>query len=159
MGGRMTRRQLCRGVSGTVLAAIVLAGAAVTSAHPAAAATQPVRITKVVYDSPGTDNRSNTSLNGEYVRITNTSTQTRVLTGWTLRDATHVYTFGTFSLGPGKSVVVRTGKGTNSATTRYWRSGTYIWNNTGDKATLKNAAGTTVSMCTWTSLGAGSKTC
>jgi hypothetical protein len=155
----MTRRQLGRDVTGTMLAVIALAGAAVTSAGPAAAAAQPVRITKVVYDSPGSDDRSNASLNGEYVRITNTSTQTKVLTGWTLRDATHVYKFGTLSLGPRKSVVVRTGKGTNSATTRYWGSRAYVWNNTGDKATLKNAAGTTVSTCTWTSLGPGSKTC
>jgi hypothetical protein len=74
----------------------------------------------------------------------------------------HVYRLGTFSLGPGTSVVVRTGKGTNRATTGYWGSSAYVWNNTGrpgDRATLKNSASTTVSACTWTSLGIGSTTC
>ena len=70
-------------------------------------------------------------------------TTARSLNGWTVRDAAnHVYTFGTFSLGAGKSVVLRTGKGTNTSTTRYWGLGWHVWNNTGDTAYLRNAAGT-----------------
>jgi hypothetical protein len=119
-----------------------------------------VRITYVTYESPGSDTRTNASINGEYVKITNSSAQTRVLTGWTLRDTqSHIYTFGKFSLAPGRSVLVRTGKGTNTATARYWGSSAYVWNNTGDTATLKNASGATVSTCTWTSVGVGARTC
>ncbi len=66
------------------------------------------------------------------------------MTGWTLRDqSNHVYKFGTFKLGPGKSVTVRNGKGTNTSTTRYWGSSYYIWNNSGgDSATLRTSTGT-----------------
>jgi len=72
------------------------------------------------------------------------------MTGWTLRDrANHVYRFGTFKLGAGKSVVIHTGRGTNTAANLYWRSGWYIWNNDVDRAVLKNRAGTTVSTRTW----------
>lgn len=31
----------------------------------------------------------------------------------------HKYTFGTYTLGKGKTVTVRTGKGTNTSATRY----------------------------------------
>ena len=58
-----------------------------------------------------------------------------------MRDkSNHVYKFGTFSLGAGKSVRIHTGTGTNTSTDRYWNSGAYIWNNTGDKAYLRNGA-------------------
>ncbi|MFN2537747.1 MAG: lamin tail domain-containing protein, partial [Mycobacteriales bacterium] len=100
---------------------------------PAASAASTVLIGKTYYDSPGSDTRTNTSLNAEWVTIKNVSSTARSLQGWTLRDASgHVYTFGTFTLGGGKSVVIHTGKGTNTTTHRYWGSGSYIWNNTGD---------------------------
>jgi len=94
------------------------------------------------------------------VILKNTSTTARSLTGWTVRDANgYVYKFGTFSLGAGKSVVLRTGKGTNSSTTRYWGRSWYVWNNTGDKAYLRNASGTSMDYCAWTSTGSGYKNC
>lgn len=109
-----------------------------------------VRLTYVQYDSPGTDTGTNRSLNAEWVRIKNFSSTRKTLSGWTLRDRQgHVYRFGTFRLGAGKSVRVHTGSGTNTATDRYWRRGWYVWNNTGDRATLKNRAGTTVDTCRW----------
>jgi hypothetical protein len=119
-----------------------------------------VQITKVYYDSPGTDGGSNTSLNAEYVVIKNTATTSRSLTGWTLRDVYgYTYKFPTFSLGAGNSVVVHTGKGTATATHRYYGRSWYIWNNTGDKATLRNAAGTWIDSCAWTTKGVGYKYC
>jgi hypothetical protein len=122
----------------------------VASTAVQADAASPVRISAVQYDSPGSDTGSNSSLNAEWVRITNYSTSRKTLTGWTLRDlSNHVYRFGTFSLGAGKSVRIHTGSGTNSATDRYWRSSGYVWNNTGDKAILKNSVGTTVSTRSW----------
>ena len=137
-------------IAATVLAAL---------ATPADAAS-PVLIGKTQYDSPGSDTRTQASLNAEYVTIKNTSTTARVLTGWTLRDASaHVFTFPTFTLPAGRSVIIHTGSGTNSAGHLYWRSGNYIWNNTGDTATLKTNAGTTVDSCRWTTTAPGYTAC
>jgi hypothetical protein len=134
--------------------AIAIAGSLVV-ATPAQAATPAVMITKVYYNSPGTDNRSNSSLNAEYVRLTNKRSSTINLKNWTLRDkANHVYKFsGDFKLKAGASVVIHTGKGTNTSSHRYWGSGNYIWNNTGDTAYLRNSAGTKIDSCSWGSKG------
>lgn len=120
-----------------------------TGVSPAEAASA-VRISGVQYDSPGTDTGSNKSLNAEWVRITNHSSTRKKLTGWTLRDTSHhVFHFGTFSLGPGKSVRIHTGKGRNTAKDRYQGRSWYVWNNDGDKAILKNSHGTTQSVRSW----------
>ena len=64
-----------------------------------------------------------------------------MLTGWRLHDTSrHRYTFGTFTLCGGCHVNVHTGSGGNTAKNRFWGSGAYIWNNTGDKATLVSPA-------------------
>lgn len=134
------------------------AGTVVVGAPPAHAASA-LQFGKIYYNSPGSDTRTNTSLNAEYVVIKNTSSTTKCLTGWTVRDAAgHVYKFGTFCLGGYKSVTLHTGKGTNTAAHRYWGSGNYIWNNTGDKAYLRNGAGTQMDYCAWGS-GVGYLTC
>ena len=76
-----------------------------------------------------------------------------------MRDlANHVYTVPSFKLGAGKSVKLHTGKGTNSSTDLYWGRGYYVWNNTGDKAILRNSSGTTNDTCTWGD-GSGIKYC
>ncbi len=141
-----------------LLLALFVAMAPIT---PAAAAVPPVRITKVFYDPPGSDTRTNTHLNLEYVVITNSSAKPQTLTRWTLRDAqAHVFTFPAFTLAAGKSVTVHTGKGNANPANRYYNSGNYIWNNTGDTATLKNNTGQTISTCGWTSRAAsGYKNC
>lgn len=109
-----------------------------------------VRITSVQYDSPGSDRGGNASLNAEWIRIKNFSSTKKVLTGWTLRDRSkHVYRFGTFTLGPGNSVRVHTGRGADSRSHLYWGEESYVWNNEGDKATLKTASGTVVSVKSW----------
>jgi len=145
-----------------VAAAVFTAATALSlpiAAGPAEAASA-VQVAKIQYDSPGTDTRSNSSLNAEYVTIKNVSSSNRSLTGWTVRDAqSHVYKFGTFTLKAGKSVRLHTGKGTNTSTDRYWGSTAYIWNNTGDKATLKNRAATPIDTCSWTRNGAGYTYC
>ena len=126
----------------------------------AEAATPPVRIVTVQYDSPGVDRGGNASLNAEYVVIKNTSTTSRSLTGWTLRDnQNHVYKFPAFTLGAGKSVTVRTGTGTATSTNRYYNSRQYVWNNTGDSASLRAANGSLVAACSWTRIGPGYKNC
>ena len=113
-----------------------------------------IRITKIYFDSPGADTGSNSSLNAEWIRLKNTGTSGRYLTGWTIRDASnHVYRFGTFKLHAGYSVTVHTGSGSNTATNRYWGSSGYIWNNDGDTARLKNRAGTLIDKCSYSGAG------
>ncbi|WP_341717998.1 lamin tail domain-containing protein [Micromonospora sp. FIMYZ51] len=152
----MTRRLI-----GIVAAFTLAVGGSLAVAAPAQAATPAIEITKVYYDSPGADNRSKASLNAEYVKLTNRRARTINLKNWTLRDkANHVYTFtGNFKLAKGKSVVIRTGKGTNTTRTRYWGSGNYIWNNTGDTAYLRNASGKLIDKCSWKKKGKGYTTC
>jgi hypothetical protein len=128
----------------------LLALASFVFAVPSAEATGSLQFGKIVYNSPGTDTRTNTSLNAEYVVVKNLASTTKCLTGWTVRDAqAHIYKFGTFCLGGYKAVTLHTGHGTNTATNRYWNSGSYIWNNTGDKAYLRNSAGTLMDSCAW----------
>jgi hypothetical protein len=76
------------------------------------------------------------------VQLHNTSGHRITLTGWTLRDnQSHVYKFGTYKIKAHGYVRIHTGKGTNSQTDRYWGRGWYVWNNTGDRATLKDNSG------------------
>ncbi|WP_343243253.1 lamin tail domain-containing protein [Streptomyces sp. SID12501] len=46
-----------------------------------------VEISAVQYDSPGRDDRSNRSLNKEWVDVTNTTRHTVNLDDWTIEDA------------------------------------------------------------------------
>jgi hypothetical protein len=106
-----------------------------------------VQLTKIQYKAK--------SLNAEWVLVTNNTGATVDLKGWTVRDAAnHVYTFGSsFRLNRGGAVYVHTGKGTNGSAHRYWGRTGYIWNDGGDTAILRTAAGKTVNTCKW---GAGS---
>jgi hypothetical protein len=144
------------------IAAGLAVGALVATlvASPAEASNPTLHISKIYFDSPGSDRGGNTSLNAEYIRIKNSSaSRSYTLTGWTIRDkANHVYRFGSYTLRAGESVTVHTGRGTNTHANRYWGQRWYIWNNTGDKAWLKNSAGTTKDTCSYTSAGS-SKIC
>lgn len=144
------------------VAAGVLGVAALTvaAAEPAGAASSPVRLYKVVYNPSGSDTHANSQLNREYVVLKNGGKKTVKLTGWTVRDTKHhVYTFGTFSLKPGKYVYVHTGRGTDTSANVYQNRGWYVWNNTADKVYLRTTAGTTVDTCSWKHTKSGSKTC
>jgi len=126
----------------------------VAAAFLGPAAAPPIEIDYVLYDSPGSDNGSNTSLNAEYVKVVNNTTATVSLTKWTLRDTSgHVYTFPTYSLPAKGYVYIRSGKGTNSSKTLYWQQTWYVWNNTGDTAYLRDSKGTLKDTCTWNGIG------
>ncbi|KAB1142052.1 lamin tail domain-containing protein [Streptomyces luteolifulvus] len=141
-----------------------LAGAALLTgtllSSPAQAAGS-VHLSKVYYDSPGSpDSGSNTSLNGEWVRIKNSTSSTVSLKGWKIKDETgYTYTFGDVRIGSGASKTVHTGKGTNTGAHKYWGRSWYVWNNTGDTAKLYKANGTKVDSCSWSSRGSGYKYC
>jgi hypothetical protein len=128
-------------------AAAVAAG--VVTAGPAQAAGS-VHISEIYYNSPGSDTGSNTSLNYEWVQVTNSTSKAVSLTGWTITDASrHVYKFTSYSLGAGKSVRVHTGKGTNTAANRYQGRSAYVWNNDRDTATLRRSTGSWVDGCSY----------
>jgi Lamin Tail Domain len=132
---------------------IGLCGALLLSFAPVAAGA--IKIDRIYIDSPGSDGGSNSSLNAEWIRLKNTGSSGRSLTTWTIRDAAgHVYRFGTYRLGAGKTVTVHTGNGSNSARHRYWHQAWYVWNNDGDRARLKKPNATTVDSCSYS--GAGS---
>ena len=134
-----------------IAAATLAAVAGTVLLHPSPAeAASTVRIYKVYVNSPGSDTRTNTSLNAEYVQIKNYSSTAKYITGWTVRDITgYTYKFPTTRIAAGATVVLHTGKGTNSGAHRYWQRGSYVWNNDGDKAWLKNSSGTVMHTCSW----------
>lgn len=121
-----------------------------------------------VADTPVTQGK----LNGEYITLTNTTTRAITIGGYRVLDngSKHVYVVPRgFTLGAKKSVVIRTGQGSNTSSTLYWGQAvrglkpasrnSFVWNNSGDKATLKNAAGVTVHTCTYTRTAPGFKAC
>jgi hypothetical protein len=136
----------------TALAALIAVSALVTASPAQAVATRGIVIRAIYFDSPGADRGSNHSLNAEWVKIQNVTRHRKTLTGWTLRDrSSHVYRFPVFRLAAGAVAYVHTGYGHNRAHQLYWRQGWYVWNNTGDRATLRNAVGARVDRCSYTS--------
>ena len=133
-----------------LIAAIAAAVLTLVLTCAEADAASPLRFSGAQYNSPGSDTGSNASLNAEWIRVTNHGKRARNMTGWTIRDAAgHVYHFPTFRLGPGHSVRLHTGKGRNTRRNLYWRQGWYVWNNTGDRATLKTRARVRIDVCHW----------
>ena len=120
-----------------------------------------MQIVYAYYDSPGPrDTGTNKSLNGEWIKIKNKGSKPVSLKGWKLRDKQgFTYKFGKYTLGAGKSVKIHTGKGSDTRKDRYWDKSWYVWNNTSDKAILKNSKGTTVDTCKWTTSDPGYKAC
>ncbi|MEV0494963.1 lamin tail domain-containing protein [Streptomyces atratus] len=88
--------------------------------------------------------RSNRSLNREWVEVTNTGRRAVDLDGWTLSDRDgNRYRFDDLRL-PGRSTVrVHTGRGHDTRRDVYQDSRNYIWNRH-DKATLRDDDGRTV---------------
>jgi hypothetical protein len=78
-----------------------------------------MQIGEIWYNSPGSDRGGNASLNHEWVQLHN---------GY---------------------VKIHTGKGTNTQTDRYWGKSWYVWNNTGDTATLRDNRGRLLDRCTF----------
>ena len=113
-----------------------------------------VRILRIVFDSPGADDGSNTSLNDEVVVIYNSSPALYDLTGWKLRDGDgHVFRFPSVLLGPEEKVKIHSGTGVNTARNLYWESDTYVWDNDRDRATLRGVGGWIVHSCQYSGSG------
>ena len=148
-----------RSLTGALTTAAVAATLAVVSA-PGAEAAGSVHIVKIYYDSPGSDTRTNKSLNGEWVAITNSTSKSVRLEGWTLTDASrHTYTFEAYTLRAGRTVKVRTGSGDDTVATKYQGRRAYVWNNDKDTATLRRASGSKADSCSYNSTAKDYKIC
>ncbi|MFH8804900.1 lamin tail domain-containing protein [Streptomyces sp. NPDC017936] len=136
-------------------AASLAAGALVSLASlPASAddhrARPKVEISNVQYDSPGRDDRSNRSLNREWVELTNTTRNAVNLDGWTLKDRSgHTYTFDHYRLAGRATVRIHTGEGRDTRTDLYQGRRNYVWNNDSDTATLRNDRGRFIDDYSW----------
>jgi hypothetical protein len=78
----------------------------------------------------------------EYIRIKNATSQSVVMTGWTLADQIgNIYTFPTFFLGAGNSVKVWTKLGIDNISNLYWGRTEPVWDDTSDCAYLRDGSG------------------
>ncbi|MFE1764030.1 lamin tail domain-containing protein [Streptomyces angustmyceticus] len=145
--------------------AVAVAGAAAlaaTAGLPAAAAghghhapapqhsRSAVVLGAIQYDSPGRDDRSNRSLNAEWVTVKNTGRLPANLKGWTLSDKSgHSYRFGNLRLNGHSQIRIHTGTGHDNRRDVYQDRRAYVWDNTGDTATLRNDHRRTVDAQSW----------
>ncbi|MET7860370.1 lamin tail domain-containing protein [Streptomyces sp. NPDC005318] len=104
----------------------------------------------VQYDSLGRDNRSDRSLNGEWVSVTNTGRSSVNLSGWTLsgQDGSR-FRFGYLRLPAHATVRVHTGHGRNTSRDVYQDRRNHVWSNYAGKATLRDNRGRTVDTESW----------
>lgn len=138
----------------SVFLAIVVAAALVSTA-PAE-----IKIAKIRFDPPGADTGSNSSINKEWIILRNTGNSRTAVGGWRIRDRDgHVFVFPARArIGAGDRVEIHTGKGSGSAHHRYWDQDNYVWDNDGDRATLKRPHGRVVDTCSYSGSGS-SKVC
>ncbi|HEX2571090.1 MAG TPA: lamin tail domain-containing protein [Polyangia bacterium] len=113
------------------------------------AGTGQVFINEILANEPGSDTA------GEFVELVNTGSAAVDLTGWTISDSTNVrHTFGAYSLGAGRAVVVFGGAtaipaGLTNALAA--STATLGLANSGDSVTLTNGSGQTVDSFTYPS--------
>ena len=86
-------------------------------------------------------------LSAEIVGIKNNGSTSVNLQGWKLVsvEGNQSYTFGSYTLGAGKTVYVTSGPNAKTGTSYLKWTGSAIWNNSGDAAKLYNASGKLVS--------------
>lgn len=104
-----------------------------------------IRIARIIYNPDGDD------VAGEQVYITNEGGSPQDLAGWTLQDAVQKsYVFPSVTLQPGATIVLWTGEGTDDGVNFYWQStGSAIWNNGGDTASLFDTEGQLRDRCAY----------
>ncbi|MFF7189611.1 lamin tail domain-containing protein [Streptomyces sp. NPDC008222] len=150
MSTSTTARRLAAVALTTAALGAVAALPASAAGHPAPQHRPDVQISRVQYDSPGRDDRSNRSLNGEWVALTNTTRSAVNLDGWTLSDRDHhTYTFHHYRLAGRATVRIHTGIGRDTRTDLFQDRRAYVWNNDSDTATLRNQRGRTIDTVAW----------
>ncbi|MET8164011.1 lamin tail domain-containing protein [Streptomyces sp. NPDC005329] len=133
--------------AGALVGAMALPASASDHARP----NRPeVRISAVQYDAPGRDDRSRSSLNKEWVELTNTTRHTINLDGWTLKNEDgRTYTFHHYRLEGRSTVRVHTGEGRDSRRDLFQDRNKEVWDNRSDTATLRNDHGRFVDDESW----------
>jgi hypothetical protein len=127
--------------------AIVACLAVVVPLVPAgqAQAAPAIKIVKIHYGQTGTN------LDTEYIVFKNTTGTTMQIKGWKVVSApssdNQHYVFPRTKIAAGHTLTLYTGSGTNGPGKRYWGSADPRWDNDGDKAILRNAAGGVVDVC------------
>ncbi|MGW2200972.1 lamin tail domain-containing protein [Streptomyces sp. NPDC001774] len=148
----MSASSTARRIAATVLAAgaIVSAVALPAAAHDGDRQRGPkVEISRVQAESPGRDDRSNRSLNAEWVEIRNTTRHAINLKGWTLKDDDGKrYRFGDVRLGGRDTVRIHTGHGRDTRSDLFQDRRNYVWDSR-DKAILRDDRGRTVDTKSW----------
>jgi Lamin Tail Domain len=146
LASRLTATAL---VTGAALAAAALPAAAADHGRQHYPERSNVVLGAVQYDSPGRDNRTNASLNAEWVTVANTGRSSVDLSGWTLSgDDHHAYRFHHLWLAGHASVRVHTGIGRDTRSDVYQDLRTYAWDND-DTATLRDSRGRLVDTKSW----------
>ncbi|MEV7568675.1 lamin tail domain-containing protein [Streptomyces tanashiensis] len=149
----MSASSTARRITATVLAAgaMISIAALPASAHDGDHRRTPkVEISAVQADSPGRDNRSNRSLNGEWVEITNNSRHSVDLDGWTLKSKDgNRYKFDDVRLAGRSTIRIHTGEGRDTRTDLYQDRRDYVWDNHSDTATLRDDHGRVVDTESW----------
>ena len=107
-----------------------------------------IRISRIYYNSPGSDTATNKSLNAEFVRLTNPGRTVRQLRGWSVSDSDrHLYRFGRVRLRPGGSVTFHSGRGRDTPRDRHWNRRGHIWDNTRELVRVHTARGRLADQC------------
>ncbi|MGA5900249.1 lamin tail domain-containing protein [Streptomyces venetus] len=133
--------------AGALVSVVTLPASAADHARPERSK---VTISDVQYDSPGWDDRSNRSLNREWVDITNTGRHSVNLDGWTLQDEDgRTYTFDHYRLEGRATVPIHTGYGRDTDSDLYQDRRHYVWDNRSDTATLRNDHGRFIDDESW----------
>jgi hypothetical protein len=86
----------------------------------------------------------------EYIEIYNTTKNTLDVTGWIISDNQgNVFTFHRFFLQPGRRVKIYTGTGSDTLLNLHWGLSTFVWDDSGDTITVKDAQGNLVIQVTY----------
>lgn len=135
-----------------------------------------IRIKQIAFNPPGWDSGTNRHLNREWILIKNTGPNDVQMRGWQVFDRyrDHVYRFNSIYLEPGDTIRLHTGRGSfdgapaceegtpcpeHAHNDFYWGLDSYVWNNSGDKATLKRPNGATVDRCIYTASASSPAPC
>lgn len=119
-----------------------------------------VEISEVQYNSPGFDNRSNRSLNGEWFKVKNEGRYPVQLRNYTIRDEDgHTYRFGWLRLRGGQEVTVHTGYGRDGWGHLYQDRSRHLYDNRSGSITLRNDEGRWLDRCEWNRWDGGHKDC
>lgn len=145
------------------IAVLTLTGVILAAGSTSALAA--IKIKKIAFDPPGRDSGTNRHLNREWILIKNTGPNDVQMRGWKVfdRGRDHVYRFRSLSLESGDTIHLRTGRGfdgvpackegspcpDNAHYDFHWGLDNYVWNNDGDRATLKRPNGTIVDRCAY----------